>query len=181
MPKNINISKSSSALFQNQKQIKKALKGFFEPDNFAMVEKILGSSQFSLKLTKNISARGTPRGLFTCGTMRIQPGHVVIVQGDVKNGYEIIACMEREDDEVTELLKAGILPADIFPIGEVVNNEDIFDRSDELPSGEKEEQTGGNRAARKKQEQLAAIKSRVNILQEGRAAAAGEELDIDSI
>ena len=181
MPKNSNISKSSSALFQNQKQIKKALKGFFEPDNFAMVEKILGSSQVSLKLTKNMSARGTPRGLFTSGTMRIQPGHVVIVQGDVKNGYEIIACMEREDDDVTELLKAGILPADIFPIGEVVNNEDIFDRSDEVASAEKEEQVGGNRAERKKKEQLAAIKARVSILKEGRAAAAGEELDIDSI
>jgi len=188
MPKKMNIAKNASAMLQNETQIKKALKGLFEPTNFAYVEKHLGSAQFSLKVTDNKSARGTPRGLFTSGTMRVLVGQIVIVEGDVKNGFEIIGVMEREDDEVTELIKSGFLPADIMPGAADVSAADaaagdIFDRSGEdenAVDARDVDGKGGNKAMRKHAEQRAAIKARLGMLKSGRSAAGGN-LDVDSI
>jgi hypothetical protein len=56
MPKTANIKKSSAAVFQNQKQIKRA----YDPKQdvtFAAVEKCLGSAQFQLRLTGNKTAK----------------------------------------------------------------------------------------------------------------------------
>jgi hypothetical protein len=192
MPKKMNISKNASALLQNEKQIMRALKGLLEPTNFAYVENAKsGDGQFTLKLTENKTGRGTPRGLFTCGSMRIVPGQIVIVEGDLKNGFEIVGCMEREDDEVTELIKSGFLPADILPSAEAgvsgaAAAEDLFDRSaeDEAAIDVRDvDSARSNKAMRKQQEQRAAVKARLGMLKSGRgsAAAGSGDLDVDSI
>lgn len=195
MPKKMNISKNASALLQNEKQIVRALKGLLEPTNFAYVENAKsGDGQFTLKLTENKTGRGTPRGLFTCGSMRIVPGQIVIIEGDLKNGFEIIGCMEREDDEVTELIKSGFLPADILPsacggatdgAAAAAAAEDLFDRSaeDEAAIDVRDvDSARSNKAMRKQQEQRAAVKARLGMLKSGRgSAAAGGDLDVDSI
>ena len=181
MPKKMNIAKNASAMLQNETQIKKALKGLLEPTNFAFVEKNLGSAQFTLKITQNKTARGTPRGLFTRGTMCILPGQVVIVEGDLKNGFEIVASMDRDADEVTELIKSGYMPADILP--GAIEEDGLFDRSDEdedAVEARDVDSSKGNKAMRKQAEQRAAIKARLGMLKSGRSAVV-DDIDIETI
>jgi hypothetical protein len=190
MPKKMNISKNASALLQNEKQIMRALKGLLEPTNFGYVESAKsGDGQFTLKLTENKTGRGTPRGLFTSGTMRIVPGQIVIIEGDLKNGFEIVGCMEREADEVTELIKSGTLPADILPTfadasgSSTAAVDDIFDRSEEDEAAvdvRDVDSSKGNKAMRRQAEQRAAVKARLGMLKSNRPAANGD-LDIDTI
>ena len=189
MPKNMNISKQASAVNQNDKQIVKALKGLLEPTNFAYVESGKpGDGQFTLRLTENKTGRSGRTALAARG--KVKPGQIVIVEGDLKNGFEIVAFMEREDDEVTELIKSGFLPADILPgaYGGATDVGDIFDRSGEDESAvdaRDVDSSRSNKAMRKKAEQHAAIKARLGVLKSGRGAAsgaaAGGDLDIASI
>ena len=187
MPKNMNISKQASAVNQNEKQIAKALKGLLEPTNFAYVESGKpGDGQFTLRLTESKTGRSGRTALAARG--KVKPGQIVIVEGDLKNGFEIVAFMEREDDEVTELIKSGFLPADILPGACGVDVGDIFDRSGEDESAvdaRDVDSSRSNKAMRKKAEQHAAIKARLGVLKSGRGAAsgaaAGGDLDIASI
>ena len=175
MPKKCNVKKSSSALFQNQKQIKAAFEG--KSVVFAAVEKSLGSAQFLLGLTEGKKAKGTPRGLFTSGTMRISAGQIVIVEGNPKIGLEIVA---RFDDlsQVQQLIKDGLMPADILATASVATAvsaasipdaeeaDDLFDYSEEAPAASDGPMKGGNKERQQKEAQ-AAVAARVGILTKG--------------
>ena len=192
MPKTANIKKSSAAVFQNQKQIKRA----YDPKQdvtFAAVEKCLGSAQFQLRLTGNKTAKGTPRGLFTSGTMRVSAGQIVLVEGNSKIGLEIIA---RFDDlaQAQELVKLGRMPADILiaaggagSVATVVAEDDIFDYSDAAGGAAFEPSAkGGVKGARAQREAQAAIQARVEQLGgSGKTQVAvedaEEEIDVDAI
>jgi hypothetical protein len=82
MPKKRNLSKSAAALFQNEKRIELA---FSAETIFGVVAKKLGNGSFhvnrSLGNGKGYIALATPRGLFTRGSMCIEVGHVVILEG----------------------------------------------------------------------------------------------------
>jgi translation initiation factor IF-1 len=163
MPKNMNIKKAASAIHQNQKQIKAALSG--AEVIFAAVEKSLGRAQFLLKLPKHKTATGTPRGLFTCGTMRISPGQIVIVEGNEKTGFEIVG---RIDDLsiAKKLVKSGTMSADILTAATtcgtfattstVIPEEDIFDYSETQKSVDEVSSKGGAAGERRQRESIAA-------------------------
>ena len=117
MPKTRNIKKSAAALFQNQKQIKSAS----GKTVFAAVEKSLGRAQFQLKLTGGKLIVGTPRGLFTSGTLRISAGQVVIIEGIGRQEgdsrpdlpWEIVARLDNTS-EIKQLIRQKVMPADIL-------------------------------------------------------------------
>jgi hypothetical protein len=56
--------------------------------------------------------RGTPRGLFTKGTMLISMGQIVVATGDDK-GLEIVGVIQKRSDAVA-LVKSGALSAKIL-------------------------------------------------------------------
>jgi len=177
MPKSMNVKKAASALYQNQKQIAAALKG--AEVEYAAVEKSLGRAQFLLKLTNHKTATGTPRGLFTSGTMRISPGQIVIIQGSIKTGFEIVACIT-ELKIAQKLVEIGCMPADILAaasmagaVVEAVEDDDIFDYS-QAQVGEAEVSTkGGVSGARRQQENASAARALATRL--------GADIDIDAI
>lgn len=178
MPKSMNIKKAASALHQNQRQINAALKG--AEVEYGAVEKSLGRAQFLLKLTNHKTATGTPRGLFTSGTMRISPGQIVIIQGCIKTGFEIVGCIS--DLKVAQkLVTLGLMPADILAsastvgsVAEVVKDDDLFDYS-QATGGEVEVSAkGGVAGTRRQQESLAAAAALAVRL-------GADEVDIDAI
>ena len=113
MPKKANISKKAAAQFQNKKAILKALNGTKEEVTFAAVERAMGFAKFGLRVGA-YSVEGTPRGLFTSGTMRVSVGDIVIVDGyGTTNArgeqmiVEIVGRLEKQD--IKDLLSSGIL------------------------------------------------------------------------
>jgi len=166
MPKNMNIKKAASALNQNQKQIKAALQG--ASVTFASVEKSLGRAQFLLQIVteKGIkSVTGTPRGLFTAGTMRIAAGQIAIVEGSEKLGFEIVARIDDLSD-AQKLVKLGTLPAELLAAAQVAGSKSgvaatteddgLFDYSEAQEGVIEPSLKGGVKGARKQQESLAA-------------------------
>jgi len=166
MPKNMNIKKAASALNQNQKQIKAALQGSVV--TFAAVEKSLGRAQFLLKISTEKGVKtvtGSPRGLFTSGTMRIAAGQIAIVEGSEKLGFEIVARIDDLSD-AQKLVKMGALPSELLAAAQVAGSKSgvtaeaeddgLFDYS-ELQEGAAEMSgKGGVTGARKQREQQAA-------------------------
>jgi len=181
MPKQANVKKSAAALFQNQKQIKNAAAG---KTVFAAVAKGLGRAQFQLVLTGGKNVVGTPRGLFTKGTMRISVGQVVIVEGlQRKEGdaradlpWEIVARID-SDSEAKQLVKSGKMPADVLRFATTANavetatvsNDDLFEEDEEFWEQGAADVRGGVRAARKAAEAQRSISSRVASLAAGRS------------
>jgi translation initiation factor IF-1 len=162
MPKSMNIKKAASALNQNHKQIKAALNGTHV--TFAAVEKSLGRAQFLLKLTNYKSAKGAPRGLFSAGTMRISAGHIVIVEGSEKLGYEIVARLDNLAD-AQKLVKIGVMPADVLASAATCGSasgvkpeeeDNLFERPQETEGIFEPSLKGGVKGARKQQESMAA-------------------------
>ena len=178
MPKTRNIKKSAAALFQNQKQIKSAS----GKTVFAAVEKSLGRAQFQLKLTGGKLIVGTPRGLFTSGTLRISAGQVVIIEGIGRQEgdsrpdlpWEIVARLDNTS-EIKQLIRQKVMPADILcyatAAGAVetgaVAQDDLFEDADAAEQGVTDVR-GGVRAARKAEEANRAIAGRVASLTAGR-------------
>lgn len=185
MPKTMNIKKAASAINQNQKQIKAALKG--AEVTFAAVEKSLGRAQFLLKLTNHKTAKGAPRGLFSAGTMRISAGQIVIIEGSEKLGFEIVARIEDLSD-AQKLVKMGAMPADVLAAASVAGaltvvaeeeEDDLFDRSEEVAGASFEpSMKGGVKGARKQQESMAAASALAARLGSNEV---DDEVDIDAI
>jgi len=164
MPKTMNIKKAASALNQNQKQIKAALQG--ASVTFASVEKSLGRAQFLLQIVTENGVRnvtGTPRGLFTAGTMRIAAGQIAIVEGSEKLGFEIVARIDNLSD-AQKLVKDGFMPPDVLAAAGVAGaltvvaeeEDDIFDYSEVQEGITEPSMKGGVKGARRQKESLAA-------------------------
>ncbi len=180
MPKCANIKKSAAALYQNQKQIRSASSGTV----FAAVSKGLGRAQFQLVLTGGKKVVGTPRGLFTKGTMRISVGQVVIVEGlqrpdgdrRAELPWEIVARIDN-DSEAKQLVKAGHLPADVLRFATTAGaaessaaaEDDLFEESEDFWEKGAADVRGGVREARKAAETQRSIASRMASLAAGRS------------
>lgn len=166
MPKTMNIKKAASALNQNQKQIKAALQG--ASVTFASIEKSLGRAQFLLQIVTDKGIKtvtGTPRGLFTSGTMRMAAGQIAIVEGSEKLGFEIVARIDDLSD-AQKLVKIGALPAELLAAAQVAGSKSgvaatteddgLFDYSEAQEGVLEPSLKGGVKGARKQQESLAA-------------------------
>jgi translation initiation factor IF-1 len=181
MPKQANVKKSAAAVFQNQKQIKNAAAG---KTVFAAVAKGLGRAQFQLVLTGGKNVVGTPRGLFTKGTMRISVGQVVIIEGLQRNDgdkradlpWEIVARIDN-DSEAKQLVKSGKMPADVLRFATTAGavetaaaaSDDLFENDEDFWEQGAADVRGGVREARKAAEAQRSIASRVASLAAGRS------------
>lgn len=183
MPAKKNIKKSAAALFQNAKAIDKAME---EGATFGAVIRRLGNGAFSIQLDEKgkEKVQGTPRGLFTSGTMRIHVGQLVIVEGaSATRPWEIVALID-EKSTADALVKRGRLSAKLVGVANAAGaveeaeapKEDIF-----LPAkGEEDFWTqgvadvrGGLKAERKAQEEAATISARVATLKGSKTAKKG--------
>ena len=183
MPAKKNIKKSAAALFQNAKAIDKAME---EGATFGAVIRRLGNGAFSIQLDEKgkEKVQGTPRGLFTSGTMRIHVGQLVIVEGaSAKRPWEIVALID-EKSTADALVKRGRLSAKLVGVAnaagaveeEEAPKEDIF-----LPAEQEEDfwtqgiadVRGGLKAERKAQEEAATISARVATLKGSKTAKKG--------
>jgi hypothetical protein len=106
-----NVSKSAAAQHQCAKAIERAANGE-AGIQFYSVQKALGNAFFSLRDHEGKDLRGTPRGLFTKGTMLVSVGQIVVAEGDAK-GLEIVGVIQRRSD-ATALVKAGAMPREIL-------------------------------------------------------------------
>ena len=184
MPPRKNIKKGAAALFQNSKEIDRALK---HGATFGAVTKRLGNGGFTVQLSLIKNVIGTPRGLFTSGTMRISVGQVVIVvgtdrpQGDSRPAlpWEIVALV---DDKGTAdlLVKKGVMSADILKLAasagamasQNVAEDDLFESEDsdeDFWAQGVADVRGGLKAERKAQEASATIAARVASLKGGKS------------
>lgn len=106
-----NVSKSAAAQHQCAKAIERAANGE-SGIKFYSVQKALGNAFFCLRDEKGKDHRGTPRGLFTKGTMLVAVGQIVIAEGDAK-GLEIVGVIQKRSDATT-LVKSGAMPREIL-------------------------------------------------------------------
>ena len=181
MPCKKNIKKSAAALFQNAKAIDKAME---EGATFGAVIRRLGNGAFSIQLDGKEKVQGTPRGLFTSGTMRIHVGQLVIVEGaSATRPWEIVALID-EKSTADALVKRGRLSAKLVGVANAAGaveeaeapKEDIF-----LPAEQEEDfwtqgvadVRGGLKAERKAQEEAATISARVATLKGSKTAKKG--------
>jgi len=109
--KKVNVSKNAAAQHQCAKAIERAANGE-AGIKFYSVQKALGNAFFSLRDEKDKDFRGTPRGLFTKGTMLIAMGQIVVAEGDAK-GLEIVGVVQKRSDAAA-LVKSGVLSAKIL-------------------------------------------------------------------
>lgn len=116
MPKKTSIKKGAAALFQNGKAIAKAWE---EQAIFGAVVKKVGGGGFRVAVNAKKTVLATPRGLFTKGTMRIDIGQVVILEGNIHASLplEISARLDSRA-EIGALIKAGRMAAEILGIAE---------------------------------------------------------------
>jgi len=177
MPCKKNIKKSAAALYQNAKAIDKAMDG---GATFGAVMKRLGNGAFSIQLDGKVSVQGTPRGLFTSGTMRIHVGQLVIVEGEsYTRPWEIVGLIDQKST-ADALVKSGRLSAKLLGVAnaagaveEEAPKDDLF----EPAAGEEEDfwtqgvadVRGGLKAERKAQEEAATISARVACLKSNKA------------
>ena len=195
MPKTTNVKRAAAAQFQNAKAIENAFKS---RAIFGVVEKKLGNGGFQVRRCHaeggSASAQATPRGLFTSGTMRIEVGCVVILEGVEARGsralpMEIVARLDSKETlghlkrkgALTpvqhDLLVAASASAGAVESGsEAVATEDIFEHED---SGEEFWEQGvadvrhGLKAERKAQEAMRTIAARVSSLKSGKKGVDG--------
>lgn len=188
MGKSVNIKKSAAAQAQSFRAIQKALKNG-EPNAWMSVQKALGNGYFLLRNKDGREGRGTPRGLFTCGNMRISVGQIVVVEGDLKLGVEIIGAIQQRR-EAEGYVKSGHLPREVLTSavamgGEIEEEDDFFDGAaeDDEPEGR-----GGMKEQRAAAETRRTISARAAMLIGGGpaaiASAAGHieaDVDVDAI
>jgi len=124
-------AQKASASRHNEEAIKAA---FEKKKEFIIgrVEAARGFAQFTVAIGKGINIQATPLGVFTQGSCPIHVGQVVLMEPTEKKDqvHQIVGRIDKKKD-VTELIKMGILSAEIF--GEDKKDEiDIFDYTDEL-------------------------------------------------
>jgi hypothetical protein len=124
-------AQKASASRHNEEAIKAA---FEKKKEFIIgrVEAARGFAQFTVAIGKGINVQATPLGVFTQGSCPIRVGQVVLMEPTEKKDqvHQIVGRIDKKKD-VTELIKMGILSAEIF--GEDKKDDiDIFDYTDEL-------------------------------------------------
>jgi translation initiation factor IF-1 len=118
--KTFNKSKKAiSASRQSESNIKKAAEGE-DGLTFLSVQSIKGNGYFTLRRADGRDILGTPRGIFTRGSMRISVGQIVVVEGVPedstkikKHPYEIVGVIQ-ERRQADEFIRAGKMPKQIL-------------------------------------------------------------------
>jgi len=165
-PKRQNINKKAAAELQSQRAVQKAA-----PEAFLSVQSTKGNGFFTLRSAKGVEVRGTPRGLFTCGSMRISVGQIVVVEGDAKLGVEIVGVIQ-ERHEAEQMVKKGRFPREVLTAAIGAGNieggpaEELDDLFEEAEEGEAYAEEGGKKG-RRQAEAAAAIRARVELLSGG--------------
>ena len=200
MPKKRNLSKSAAALFQNEKRIALA---FSAETIFGVVAKKLGNGSFhvnrSLGNGKGYVALATPRGLFTRGSMCIEVGHVVILEGVERlDGdrraplpMEIVARIDGKA-VLEQFKKKGVLTsADynyilatsasagaISSEEQAIAEDDIFEAEEEDADWEQgmAELKQSSKAQRKEEETMRSIAARVGSLKSSKKGLGGSAI-----
>ena len=154
-----NVSKSAAAQHQCAKAIERAANG--EPGiKFYSVQKALGNAFFSLRDEKGKDYRGTPRGLFTKGTMLVAMGQIVVAEGDAK-GLEIVGVIQKRSDAAA-LVKSGAMPREILAnavaagamtVAVAEEDDDLFEKL----ADEEDVTGGGSKVERAKAEALRSV------------------------
>jgi len=167
MPKKPSVKKNAAAEFQSIKAIRAAATGDARYA-FMSVQSAKGNGYFMLRTAMGRDVRGTPRGLFTSGSMRISAGQIVVVEGDAALGVEIVGVMsDRHDCE--QLVRKGRMPREVLASaisaggvsGGVAEEDDLFEKADEVVSGAVADCRGGMVASRAMAASRAAVSSRV--------------------
>jgi hypothetical protein len=173
MPKKMNVSKSAAAQHQCAKAIASAAAGAIGV-KFYSVHKALGNAFFLLRDEKGKDFRGTPRGLFTKGTMLISIGQIVVATGDEK-GLEIVGVIQKRSD-ATALVKAGAMPREILAnavaagamtVAADDSEDDLFEKL----ADEEDAAGGGSKVERAKAEALRSVAALAGRLGSKSAAA----------
>jgi hypothetical protein len=176
MPKSVNVKKSAAAQAQSIRAIQKAIKNG-EPAAWMSVQKALGNGYFLLRNSEGREIRGTPRGLFTCGNMRISVGQIVVVEGNPKIGVEIVGAIQQRR-EAEQYVRKGQMPREVLASAIGVGAEETEEEDDFFESAadaDEPEVTGGLKEQRAAAETRSAISSRVALL------LANDDIDIDKI
>jgi hypothetical protein len=183
MPKTPNTHKKCAAALANSKVLSLAYDARV-PIIFAGVEKKLGQSQFRLRVSGGGQVSGTPRGLFTAGTLKIEPGQIVVIEA-ARPGmiHEIVGRIDQRKDAVA-LVKMGRLPKDVMEamssIGvcpEAPATDDLFELAEEAPL----EGEGQDRRAAEVQASVDRLIQRVNQKHASRETPTEDTVDIDAI
>ena len=173
MPKSKNIAKVASAKTQSEQAIRKAIKEA-DPGAWMSVQKRLGNGFFTLQDHRGRLYRGTPRGLFTKGTMPIECGNVVVVSGNPAIGLEIIGVfMFLRDAE--QLSRSGVIPAEVIRAAKSYGMEEIQEENDFFDAPAEEQQSG----TKAEQEERRAVQARVEALLGGAGAYKASDVNID--
>jgi len=160
----INVSKSASAQFQSIKAIKRAASGE-SGLCFASVHSAKGNGYFTLRDAEGKEMRGTPRGLFTKGTMLVSVGQIVVAEGDPRKGVEIIAVIQ-DKSQAEDLVARGFMSATVLAAAAgcgaahvPVAEDDLFEAPEEADGSVKQEVRGGVVAQRKMAEAMRSVAS----------------------
>jgi hypothetical protein len=175
MAKSKNIAKAASATVQSEQAIRKAIKNA-EPGAWMSVQKRLGNGYFTLQDYRGHLCRGTPRGLFTKGTMPISTGQVVVVSGNPAIGVEIIGVFpELRDAE--QLSRSGVIPAEVVRAAKSYGLESVKEEEDYFEAmAEEAEEAEGSKAD---QEARRAVQARVESLLGGAGGYKASDVKID--
>ena len=99
---------------------------------FGRVEKEMGFSQFLVATGKNSKVNATPLGVFTKKSCPITAGQIVMMEPTehAHQTHLIIARLDTKKD-VKALMRAGVIPKDIFETSEMEDAaDDLFDWDD---------------------------------------------------
>jgi translation initiation factor IF-1 len=183
MPKRQNISKAAAAELQSARAVQKAASG--AGGLFMSVQSTKGDGYFRVRMADGIELTATPRGLFTCGSMRISVGQIVVLEGvpeDIKfcRGrersipYEIVGVIQ-ERREAEQFVRKGKMPREVLAHALSAGNfeeaiapelADLF----EAPAEADDIFEEGGKKGRRQAEAQAAIRARVELLEAGGAA-----------
>jgi len=167
MPKTPSVKKNAAAQFQSIKAVMAASAGDARY-TFMSVQSAKGHGYFTLRSAAGREVRGTPRGLFTSGSMRISAGQIVVVEGDPSLGVEIVGVIgERHAAE--QLVRKGRMPREVLASavsagsvsGVLAEEDDLFEKPEETASDAVADVRGGVKAARAMAASRDAISSRV--------------------
>lgn len=199
MPKKMNTNKAAAAVYQNAKAIDEAMTS---GGLFGAVTRSLGNRGFEVTLRHALKkgetgyglvVQATPRALFQGGKkapIRIAVGHVVLLAGELKaknsgiqRPLEIVGRLDSKD-QIRELVKLGLMSADVLGIAETagavetaareqVAKEDIFDSDgddEDFWAAGLQEAKGGLKQQRAAADTVATITARVATLKGSKAA-----------
>jgi len=164
MPKTVITKKnrkSPSAVRQSSQYIKRAAEGD-KTLSFLSVQAVRGNGYFTLRRADGREILGTPRGLFSKGSMRISVGQIVVVEGIPEDTSKILACpyeimgVIQERDLAIELVESGRMSKEVLiaatMAGSMADTTMADTLADIFEEGEEEEEEEETKKRRKEKD-----------------------------